>query len=1530
MRPDLEFVHFVDGDCEIVDGWLERARSESVSRPDVAVVCGRRRERFPEILYNRLCDMEWDTPVGESAACGGDALMRAAPLRQAGGYRASLIAGEEPELCLRLRSAGLKVMRIDAEMSRHDAGMTRFGQWWRRAVRAGHAFAEVSWLHRATAIRLWVRETRSNWFWGLLLPAAALVPAYWTGGLTLLLGLGYAVLAIRVYRSRRMRGDAAARPGGTRCFASLGSSPMPPARSIPLNPYVVTYVNGTTITLLAYAALPWLMLTVHRGLREPRRWRSPVAFGLLVTATGGGVNGAVTAWMLLGPVLLALYEVLFVDVRWRALGAWLWRALLVSVLVSLWWIVPAYVQSSYGIDFLHFTEQPGTIWGTTSITESLRLMSFWLSYVGIGFAGTAISYFDDSRTLLFSPAVVVATLLLPAAALTGFVWTRRWRYGPFFLALALAGTLIMAAGWPPTTPLRHGLNFTYNHFPAVQFLRASYKAAPLLAIALACLTGAAAPHALRALRRVGGGLLLGAGVLAAVALLCLAAWPLVTGRAQDKQVSFSAVPTAWRQAASALDRQLPANSRAIVLPGDLFSFYSWGGTVDPILPALSRRLVAERAEVPYSDLRATDLLWTIDSLVHQQRLLPGQLGPLLSLIGVRAVVTGTDDDLARSDAPAPADAAATLAAQPGFARAARSYGPSRRFAPTGLGPAVTLAQVRRYDLRSARGLVRVEPRADPLVVDGSAGGVAELAAFGALPAQRALLYAADLSPDAMRGALRGGGDVVISDSNRRQAFVAGSLEQNTGPVLTAQQSISADGELLNPFALGSAAETVATYTGIRSVEAPASPERVQFPEHAPFAAIDGSPATAWLADPTLTPDQRWLGVDLERPRDIGSLTLIPYDDAGGSVTQVTVNGRPFAVHPGTNTLAVGLRDVSSVHVALTRVTPPTPGVVAGAGGIRELVIPGVHATEQLRPPVDAADALRGWSGLSGVSLDYLFQRTTGDDPYQRDQAPSQWSAANVRSPGDAEQQLSRVFELPATRRFAASAWVQPSAQAPDWGLDVLAGYRGAVRASSSSRFDGEPRWRASSALDGNPATAWIGDYSPSAPAWLSVSARRPFSVSRLRLVFTATPVRRPTRVRLLWPGGATGPLAVAPDGSVALGQTVRARQVRLEILAAAPAPGATAAQLRAVGITEVAGLPRVALPAHARFNAPCGSALVTVGGQTVALRAIGTTAAFDDGTPLRAIGCSAPVTLTAGTVSLVSAHAPLTIDDLRLSSAAAASASSPAAAPSGAVVNAGNSSYQHVRVSISRPSWLVLGEGYDRGWRAFCNGRSLGSPTPIDGYANGWQVGPGCVNVHFSFAPQALADLGYAISAVAALACLLLLGVGEWRERRRRPTASPARDVPAAMPTSAPTPTAAPAATPTAAPATTPTGLERSILVGVISGAVIGFVFGIDAGVVAIPAVALILWRGVGARPLIIAAGVLLGLVVPVLYLLHTGPQQGANHFAYASDHMAANWAGVAALVALMAALWRTLAPIRARRNRTAPAERPPAGSPAA
>jgi GT2 family glycosyltransferase len=170
------FVQLVDGDCEVRPGWVAAGLAAFAAHPRAVVVCGRRRERYPQAsLWNRLCDREWDTPVGEATACGGDALMRLAAVRAVGGYREDLIAGEEPELCLRLRRAGGQVWRIDAEMTLHDAAMTSWRQWWRRTRRAGHAFAEGAALHGAGPERHWVTETRRAVLWGAGVPGAAVL-----------------------------------------------------------------------------------------------------------------------------------------------------------------------------------------------------------------------------------------------------------------------------------------------------------------------------------------------------------------------------------------------------------------------------------------------------------------------------------------------------------------------------------------------------------------------------------------------------------------------------------------------------------------------------------------------------------------------------------------------------------------------------------------------------------------------------------------------------------------------------------------------------------------------------------------------------------------------------------------------------------------------------------------------------------------------------------------------------------------------------------------------------------------------------------------------------------------------------------------------------------------------------------------------------------------------------------------------------------------------------------------------------------
>lgn len=202
--PGLAYVQFIDGDCKLADGWLEAAEQVLDANPELAAVCGYRRELFPQAsVYNRVCDVEWrNGPVGAIDHFGGDVMIRSDRFEDIGGYDDGLIAGEDEEIGIRLRHHGGKLERIDRTSTLHDADMHSVRQWWKRGVRCGHAYAQLYTLHGAPPERKYASEMRRTMMWGVLVPSAAI-------GLTIpTLGLSWSLLGMYPYRFVKTARDA--------------------------------------------------------------------------------------------------------------------------------------------------------------------------------------------------------------------------------------------------------------------------------------------------------------------------------------------------------------------------------------------------------------------------------------------------------------------------------------------------------------------------------------------------------------------------------------------------------------------------------------------------------------------------------------------------------------------------------------------------------------------------------------------------------------------------------------------------------------------------------------------------------------------------------------------------------------------------------------------------------------------------------------------------------------------------------------------------------------------------------------------------------------------------------------------------------------------------------------------------------------------------------------------------------------------------------------------------------------------------
>jgi glycosyltransferase involved in cell wall biosynthesis len=201
------YVLFLDGDTILNPDFPGVALANLISDQSIAAVWGHRRELYPErSLYNRVADLDWIYAPGITDYCGGDVLMRKSALAEVNGYDSDLIAGEEPELCRRLRERGGRILHIDQPMTLHDLDLRRFSQYWKRATRAGYAYAEISNRFRNSPDQMWLQDSRKNFrmgiFWSVWLLLGICLAALTSWSFVPWLAFGLFVMARSGWKAR--------------------------------------------------------------------------------------------------------------------------------------------------------------------------------------------------------------------------------------------------------------------------------------------------------------------------------------------------------------------------------------------------------------------------------------------------------------------------------------------------------------------------------------------------------------------------------------------------------------------------------------------------------------------------------------------------------------------------------------------------------------------------------------------------------------------------------------------------------------------------------------------------------------------------------------------------------------------------------------------------------------------------------------------------------------------------------------------------------------------------------------------------------------------------------------------------------------------------------------------------------------------------------------------------------------------------------------------------------------------------------
>lgn len=1115
-----------------------------------------------------------------------------------------------------------------------------------------------------------------------------------------------------------------------------------------LAPRVITTLGPLSAETLGPVLLPWVLLPLvgWQGRTSARGAASRSGLAVLVM---GGANAAVTLAVLPLPALWLLASCR--TSAGRRLTAW-WAAAVSCA--CLWWLVPLVVMGRYSSPFLDYIETATNTTSSVTPFQTLRGATHWVAY----FSRSGQPWWPAGWDLVALPWMIVTTSLVAALGLAGLAGRRMPARTPLLLSVAL-GFLLLSAG-SSVSPVAGGWHALLDG--PLSPLRNVHKFDPLvrlpLALGLAHALAAVRAGAGRTARPRGaahhsGWLPVGAGPVAtrgvaAVVLLAVVSpsWPLLAGHL-DAGKGWSAIPSAWREAARYVAQADP-RARSLLVPSSGFGEFVWGRTIDEPMQPLAEAPWAVRDQVPLGAVGSTRMADAVEQVLAAGR--PSQgLAPVLARGGIRFLVVRNDLDWPRSGSPRPAVVHAVIDRSPGLTRLA-AFGPiigsgdGDPLRVLGDGLDVGYPQVEVYAVAGAVPVARAVPLSSVAVLSGGPESLLQALESGAVAAGEPTVLSGQ-RPAWVEG------PAVLTDGLRRRDRNMGRVQGNLGVTLAADEPrrVLRHAPDLLPFDSAGHA-TVAVFAGADGVRASTSqgyadstaPTR---PEAGPFAAVDGRPETAWRSSHFGDPRGQWLEVQLPSaidPTGLRATFVVDELVLGPRVTRVSVvtdtGARTTAVPPGgTASLAVPPGETRRIRVEIADVAGRSGDV-----GISELTIPGRRIQRSLLLPGDTTTRVRA------VSME--------DDTLARPvclpvAAATRCDPSLARGTEDATA-LDRRFDLAVggTYTLAGSVVARGSAAVAHY-LDPLGG---GVRASSSSVLADAVQVRASSAVDGDASTAWIASPVDPAPA-LQLSWGVPRRLESLSLTAAVSGASRPTLLRLESPAGTRD--VDLSRGSQSRFAALVTDRLTVRVLAwdttssVDPATGFTTSL--PPGIGEL-GIPALADLVYrpdlaARLGPECGfGPPVAVDGVALPTRLEGTVGDLLSGTRIPFQACGGLIQLAAGRHHLrlptASALAPAAVTLL--------SGRSPTV-PAGRSTQVLAWDPEHRRVSIGAgaSALLVVPEGSNPGWQARLGSRVL-LRTDVDGWQQAYLVPAGAGGViELRYLPGTSHRVGLAAGAVAAL-----------------------------------------------------------------------------------------------------------------------------------------------------------------------------------